>query len=204
MNRVRVTGRRSADGGPHAGGGADPGFDDRALDAAERLEMALAARSRRVAPIDVAAAFGADAAALAQVGAALEGVAAPPAASASFAARLEADLGRAYDDRIGHLPGGRRRTARAAGMRAGLPGAAELAAAAAITLLLGATSISDALGLPPALAATPTITAHDTRTPLGPTGTAAHGTPAAMETAEPVAMARIVDAPRGIGRPATR
>lgn len=180
--------------GPHHdgmfGGRCAARADDWAGDEPEALDMALAAVARGVDKATVAAAFGDSAATLARAGARLDGQArTPPTVGARFADELEASLLSAFDQRRHRPVSPSPRTLRPMGLRARLPGTAELAVAAAIALLLGATALTDSLGLAPALAETPTITARDTGTPLGPTGTAGHGTPAAMGTAEPVAMA---------------
>ncbi|MEO8082939.1 MAG: hypothetical protein ABI780_03895 [Ardenticatenales bacterium] len=180
--------------GPHDyglfGGRYAARADDWAGDEPEALDMAMAAVARGVDAATVAAAFGDPAATLACAGARLDGQAPPPpTVGVRFADELEFALLAAYDQRHDRPERLHPRTIRPIGLRARLPGTAELAVAAAIALLLGTTALTDSLGLTPALAATPTTTVRETGTPLGPTGTAGHGTPAAMGTAEPLAMA---------------
>ncbi|MCC7019440.1 MAG: hypothetical protein IT332_06785 [Ardenticatenales bacterium] len=156
---------------------------------AEALDMALAARAADVSDDVVAAAFGPEAARLARFAAALDGLAPPPPPAAPFVAALETRLGRAFDARpvashrarLGHGPSVHR-----FGLVARMPGVSELALAAAVVLALGTAAVHDGWRPAPALAATPTTTIHRTQTPLGPTGTATGGTPAAMATVEPV------------------
>lgn len=164
-------------------------------DRAEALDMALAARAADVSDDVVTAAFGPEAARLARFAAALDGLAPPPPPAATFVAALETRLGRAFDARpvASHraMPG-RGPSVHRLGLVARLPGVSELALAAAVVLALGTAAVHDGWRPAPALAATPTTTIHRTQTPLGPTGTATGGTPAAMATAEPavpVAMA---------------
>jgi|GEM_PF-4267215 len=157
---------------------------------AEALDMAIAARAADVSDDAVTAAFGPEAARLARFAAALDGPAPlPPPPAAPFVAALETRIGRAFDARpvASHraMPG-RGPSVHRLGLVARLPGVSELALAAAVVLALGTAAVHDGWRPAPALAATPTTTIHRTQTPLGPTGTATGGTPAAMATVEPV------------------
>lgn len=166
---------------------------DRVDGRAEALDMAMAARAADVPDDVVAAAFGLEAAHLARFAAALDGLAPPPPAPAApFVADLESRLERAFDSRpiASHRAIQRRGpSVHHLGLIARLPGVSELVMAAAVVLALGSATVHDGWRPAPARSATPTTTVHRTQTPLGPTGTATGGAPAATATVEPVAMA---------------